>query len=121
MSIDASPRSLVRGGNAALWWNMLGAPMVWSCEMLVNYALVPRECLAGDRGMLHLVWGGALAAVAVIAISSLHQWRLFGRNEIDGQGRYRFMVGIGLLNALLFGLLILVQGAACIVFDPCLK
>jgi hypothetical protein len=121
MSMDGTPKALIRGGNAALWVNMLGAPMIWSAEMLVNYALVPRECLAGDRWILHLVWGGALAMAVVIGISSLYQWRLLGRSDAEHQERFRFMVKVGCLNSLLFGMLILAQGIACIIFDPCLK
>jgi hypothetical protein len=121
MSVDTNPNTLVRGGNVTLWINLLAAPLLWSGQMLVNYALVPKVCPAGNRWLLHVVWIASLLIVAGIGASARRNWQVLSRAEDPQYERPRFMAKVGFLVCALFAVLILSQGVACFIIDPCFK
>jgi hypothetical protein len=113
-----------------LWFGLLGAPLAWSIQTLVNlpvssHACFPRiEPLAVPgtgalRGILFVVSVGAIVIGIAALATAVHGWRLT-RNEHQsrggkgsehdrgtalaetGEGRTRFMAAAGLMTSVTF-------------------
>lgn len=104
------------------WAGLLAGPLAWALSTQLNYALVSWQC-AHDLPVIPLV---ALALVLICAAGGSLSWqalRLGGASSqpdrtIDTE---RFVALIGILSALLFALVILMQGAASLVLDSCTR
>jgi hypothetical protein len=102
-------------GTPALWAGVLGAPLAWSLQLQVGYALVPWVC----RHQVHWVLPALTVLFVLIAVAcGLLSWRDFHRS--GPAGRTRFLGALGLMTSSLFGLVILAQGIAWFFIDPCL-
>ena len=114
-------------GPISLLYAFLGAPLAWVLHLLLSYWLVALSCSTG--------WGGAkvgllgLTAVCFIAamaagLLARRNWRLLRGEEITGapydpRRIHGFlMIGGGVL-ALLFGLVILLNGAGPALVPTC--
>jgi hypothetical protein len=106
---------------AASWAGLFCGPAAWAVATQLNYALVPWLCAKGAIAVPWIALG--LAAAALIGM--LLSWRALlaakaGSADLPRLARTeRFLAGIGILMAILFALVILLQGFAGLVFEGC--
>jgi hypothetical protein len=118
-------------GSAALWFAVLGAPLAWITHLAVSYSLEewfacspsnsqPGEVLGLDVRTVALIVTAALALVAVAAgvtaMSCLRKIRAAGD---EGNRRPRWMAIAGIMNSVLYLLIILVGIAPALILDVC--
>jgi hypothetical protein len=97
-------------------------PTAWLIDTQANYALVPWVC----AHQVQAVPAVAAAMVAVALFGGLLSWRGYaaggGMSYPDspvGGRPHRFLALIGIATALLFAIVIVVHGAAGVVFHGC--
>ena len=97
-------------------------PAAWLIDTQANYALVPWVCAHQVR-LVPLV---ALVMVLVSLSGGFLSWRAWAMagsapepHSSAGGRPYRFIAAIGIAAALLFGLVIVLQGFAGLVFHGC--
>lgn len=98
----------------------LGGPFAWFAHLLISYGLVYVPCAV--RLPLLLLVTFVLGAIAIAA--GVVSWRLLQQSPAPGSvspygGRARFFGYGGLLNSVLFLLIILAEGAAALVLGGC--
>jgi hypothetical protein len=97
------------------------APFAWALNTQLTYAIVPWVCLRGPNIVPAIAMLNALIALAGGFLS----WRARSARAEDASsdphgGRpHRFVAGMGMLMAVLFAAVILLQGAAGLVFQGC--
>jgi hypothetical protein len=98
------------------------APAAWLVNTQANYALAPWVC----AHQIQLVPVVSLLMAAISLAGGFLSWRAYASASVapfpdsSGAGRpYRFLAGIGIVMAVLFAAVILVQGAAGLVFHGC--
>jgi hypothetical protein len=105
------------------WTGVLLPPIAWLTQLQTQLTLVPIVCVRGGGWSLHAATAGALALALLGARMAWVEWRRAGSAwpgaESDKVTRSRFLSAIGLLTAALFSALVLAQGAAALVYDPC--
>ena len=135
---DSAPVNGVSLG--ALWFGLLAAPIAWSDQLMVDYALIAHSCFpatmmrdvplfASARGIvlgvsaLAIIVGIAGLVVAVRAYA-----RIGGHHESDRQqfhnapvaeGRARFMALMGILASSLFLGGIVLHTLGIVMLAPC--
>jgi hypothetical protein len=101
------------------WAGLAAGPAAWAVATQLNYALVPWACA---RGAAWLVVPGLALLLALAAaggaLLSLRARRSTAGGAGDGQPHH-FLATVSALAAALFTLLILLQGAAGLVFSGC--
>lgn len=114
----------------AVWFGLLGAPLAWGAQLLINSALGAHGCYPHDVPLAVPVWsdmrqvmlGVEVAAILVCAAALLSAWFTWRRARHEkqgsghhvveaGDGRTRFMAMAGLMTSLLF---LAGAGFACI-------
>jgi hypothetical protein len=96
------------------------APAAWAVNTQLNYAIVPWVCAHGSNIVPAIAIVSALAALA----SGVPSWRAWSAGQGASEGLHgrrprRFVAGLGVLLALLFSTVILLQGAAGLVLQGC--
>lgn len=105
----------------ALWFGLFGAPVVWSIQLMLNFALVAHSCfpvseprttpLFDALGItVLLVSVGALVIALAAFVTAWRSWRTTRREHAGGEellleageGRTRFMATAGMLVSGLF-------------------
>jgi hypothetical protein len=106
-----------------LWLNLLGAPFLFLCHLLVGYSLVPWACAAGKRWVLQL---NGILFLAVLAALGVFCWREIRSAGTDTEpnvavplARHRQLAILGLMLTALFFLATLAQFIATLIIDPC--
>jgi hypothetical protein len=101
---------------------IFAGPAAWILSTQVNYALVPWIC-AHQVPLVPLV---SLVLAALCAFGGFLSWEAYRTSSVTpptdatGAGRpHRFVALLGVLMAALFALVILVHGAAGLVFHGC--
>jgi hypothetical protein len=103
--------------SAGIW----AGPVAWLASTAANYALVPWMCAHKVRVIPAL----ALTLVAVSLSGAYLSWRGLGSGDpvtpedAAGGRPHRFVAAVGVLTAVLFALVIAVQGAAGLFFSGC--
>jgi hypothetical protein len=99
------------------WAGFVSGPGAWAVSTQVNYGLAPWEC-AHRAGVVP--WFAAALALLALAGGFL-SWRAWQRPEAAGRPprTERFIAGVSLAMAILFALVILMQGTAGLVFNGC--
>jgi hypothetical protein len=101
------------------WAGLAAGPAAWAVATQLNYALVPWACSRGAAWLLIPALALLLAFAAVGGgLLSLRARQGTAGGGGGGQPRH-FLAMIGALAAALFALLILLQGAAGLVFSGC--
>lgn len=107
----------------ALWFGLLGPPLIWAARFGTSYALVPYACDRDAPALLQVVTLVALLATAGAGLTAWQAWRAAGRGRRlelgEPAGRTRFMALAGMLSSALFFLLIVAEGLALFFTDPC--
>jgi hypothetical protein len=99
-----------RLGHTIGWW---GAPMAWAINMQLGQTLPHLDC-AMQRS-----WSGAATLVALaVAIGSVG-WSIRAARHLSGTERFVAISGSGISSIVTFA--VLLQGAATLVIDPCLR
>ena len=111
-------------GKPALWAGIIGAPMIWLTQFLICYALVPYVCHTHKFFSLHLTTLIALILVAAAGVVCWKEWMDSGlrspqSEDGDRLGSTRLAALVGLLSSALTFLLIVAQGIATFMVDPC--
>jgi hypothetical protein len=101
---------------------IFAGPAAWLVNTQLGYALVPWIC----AHKVQLVPVVALGALLISLAGAFLSWRAWATASAEptpdrsGGGRpHRFVAGVGILVALLFALVILVQGSAGFVLQGC--
>ncbi|UCI10511.1 hypothetical protein [Mesorhizobium sp. B1-1-8] len=104
------------------WGGLLSGPLAWAISTQLNYALVPWQC----NRQVPLV----LPAALLLAVLSLLGAGLSWRAKRQGGAAFkpqrtrsteRFVADLGILAALLFALVIVMQASAALILDECLR
>ena len=127
-------------GLGALWFGLLGGPVAWTLQLLVDYPLVAHYCFpdAAKRTMptldsLHLlviiVSALALAVGIAALLTAIRSWRVsggeFGSERVTlveaapPPGRVRFMALGGILASSLTIVGIAMHGGFILMLAPC--
>ena len=111
-------------GKPALWFGVIGAPMVWLTQFIINYALVPYVCHTRKFFSFHLTSAIALILVAAAGVVCWKEWVAGGlkapqSEDCDRLGTTRLAAVVGLISSVLSFLLILGQAIATFMVDPC--
>jgi hypothetical protein len=103
---------------------MLGTPILWAVQLLLMYALVPYVCHHGHTWLLYATTLAFVGLAALVGYLAFVSWKRSGA-EIenmdtgDSLARSRFMAMLGVLSAIIFGMLIVWQGIPSLILDPC--
>ncbi|ESZ77348.1 MULTISPECIES: hypothetical protein [unclassified Mesorhizobium] len=104
------------------WGGLLSGPMAWAISTQLNYALVPWQC----NRQVPVV----LPVALVLAVLSLLGGALSWRAKRQGGAAFKpertrsteqFVADLGMLAALLFALVIIMQGSAALILDECMR
>jgi hypothetical protein len=101
---------------------VFAGPVAWFISTQGNYALVPWMC-ANKTQIVPML---AAALVVLSLLGGFLSWRAFANagsvpeSDRAGGGRpHRFVAAVGIMMAVLFALVIAVQGLAGVVFNGC--
>lgn len=113
-----------KGTSPSLWAGVLGAPVLWSAELIVTYALVPRACLTHHDWTLHLSTALFLCLTLAGGLVCWLEWRRVRDATPSGAdasvpGRNYFLAVLGVLTSGLFALLIFAQGLMPFFLNAC--
>ncbi|MEA2936474.1 MAG: hypothetical protein QOD74_3120 [Variibacter sp.] len=106
------------------WAGLALGPFAWALSTQANYAWAPWACTFNVNAVPFVAAGLALLSFAGAALSWLAWRRHDGSGmpipEQDGHPR-NFLSGIGVGCGVLFGLVVVLQGMAALIIDPCLR
>lgn len=97
-----------------LWILVLGPPVIWAARFMATYGISPLACAADALVLLHGITLVSAAAVAALGWVSWRDWRA------ARAARTRAMTLFGLMAAALFLVVIIAEGLANVMIDPCL-
>lgn len=104
------------------WGGLAAGPGAWAVSTQLNYTLVDWQCGHGFPAIPL----AALVLVLLAAVGGALSWRAWHHGgasfkperAIDTE---RFLAMIGILSAALFSAVILLQGAASLILDECVR
>jgi len=106
------------GGTAPLWAGVLGAPAAWLVQMQSMYSFSTWSCWHHTKALLFTFNVVLLLTAIGGGLLSLTYWR--GRKSFpDRELRVMFLSGLGIVSSIMYSLLIVSQGIAVIMLDPC--
>lgn len=98
---------------------VLAGPAAWITNTTLNFALVTDRCASGGT-VVPLISAAMLAVALAGAALSWRAWRDLPPDMAAQGGSPRHMLAVsGVFSGLLFALVILLQGAAGMVFHGC--
>jgi hypothetical protein len=140
VSHPAPARGEVR--ESLLWLGVFGAPVLWSLQLLANYATIAEGCSPAPDGHAALSIGGVRAAAWIVTAiaaagalaAGLVAWQAWQRSKDEraspnaraheslleiGEGRTRFMACFGLLSSGLFLIAVLFAALSLLLVSGC--
>ncbi|MBS7700025.1 MULTISPECIES: hypothetical protein [unclassified Chelatococcus] len=104
------------------WGGLLAGPCAWAISTQLNYALVEWQCATRFPVIPINALGLTLIALAGGALS-WRAWRKGGAafKPERALSTERFVSMIGMLTAVLFAAVILMQGVAALILDECTR
>ena len=107
----------------ALWLLIVAAPIIVAIQMQINFVLVRLACSAQRNIALYAVIIVAIVLTGSTALISLAVWRVEGATwpteSPDLSARIRFIAVLGILSSGMSLLVIVAQGIATVMFNPC--
>jgi len=107
----------------ALWMLIVAGPVIVAIEMQANFVLVRQACSAQRNVMLYAVIIVAMLLTIATVLVAISLWSRAGTawptEAIDLANRIRFITALGILSSGMSFLVILAQGIATVLFDPC--
>ena len=107
----------------ALWLLIVAAPIIVAIQMQTNYVLVRQACTAQRNIALYVVTIVAIVLTVATALIALAVWRVEGitwpRESTELSDRIRFIAVLGMLSSGMSLLVIVAQGIATVLFNPC--
>jgi len=106
-----------------LWFGMVGGPMAGMLMVWINYPLVDRACVSGNRLWLH---GTTLLFLLIAIAAGLSSWRFyqslgdFPLTEGGVMPRSRFMALVGMFTASLAIIEIAMQWIPVFLLGSCI-
>lgn len=106
-----------------LWFGMVGGPMAGMLMVWINYPLVDRACVSGNRLWLH---GTTLLFLFIAIAAGLSSWRFYERlgdfplTEGGVMPRSRFMALVGMFTASLAIIEIAMQWIPVFLLGSCI-
>ncbi|HEX2602530.1 MAG TPA: hypothetical protein VHL32_10540 [Gemmatimonadaceae bacterium] len=106
-----------------LWFGMVGGPMAGMLMVWINYPLVDRACVSGNRLWLH---GTTLLFLLIAIAAGLSSWRFYQRlgdfplTEGGVMPRSRFMALVGMFTASLAIIEIAMQWIPVFLLGSCI-
>jgi hypothetical protein len=127
-----------RVGPWAMWFAILGAPVAWSLQQLINPPIFGHGCFPNDVPLAESIWrnGASVAftvevvAIVVCLLAGIVAWRNWERTRGEkdgsahhlleaGDGRSRFMAMVGLICSGLFLLAVVVSAGFLYLVSGC--
>jgi hypothetical protein len=112
--------------DTALWFGMLGPPIVALLHQQVSYVLVPKYCHEGSALWLRVT---SIACLAIVIVAGITALSCLARARPEGAGsaqqeesplaRPHFMAMVGVFSSALSLLIIIAQAIATFMLDPC--
>jgi hypothetical protein len=118
-------------GSAALWFGLLGGPIAWSVQLVLNYALeegiactpasrTPGAILGLSTSFWIVVVSAVLAAITLAALTtSIAAFRRLRRDDSTPGRRAEWMAFAGIVNSVVFLLPILLAFIPALVLETC--
>ena len=107
----------------ALWLLVVAAPVIVAIEMQTNFVLVRQACSAQRNIVLYAVIIVAAVLTITTALIALALWRVEGiiwpTESTELSARIRFIAVLGMLSSGMSLLVIVAQGIATVLFNPC--
>ncbi|HKP83688.1 MAG TPA: hypothetical protein VJT69_16855 [Pyrinomonadaceae bacterium] len=107
----------------ALWLLVVAAPVIVAIEMQTNFVLVREACSAQRNVALYAVIVVAIVLTVTTALIALALWRVEGiiwpTESTELSARIRFIAVLGMLSSGMSLLVIVAQGIATVLFNPC--
>lgn len=110
-----------RVGRWSIWFGIIGAPLAWNLQLLVNASLVSHGCYPHDVPLASPIWSDLrtvttavdAVAVAICIAAGIAAWLSWRRSRDEkpgtarhlvgnGDGRTRFMAMSGMMTSALF-------------------
>jgi hypothetical protein len=124
-ALDTASLPPLRSGRQllALWFGVLGPPVLWLIHLQVNYITVPLACRRDAPVIVHGVTVAAIMMVAATGLLALRNWRHAGREWPDSSAgivsQDRFLAAVGLLCSALIIMALVAQWLPTFFLDPC--
>jgi membrane protein YdbS with pleckstrin-like domain len=121
--VSAMEEELQQTTPKALWLLIILPPAIGAAAMQADFVLVRQACAAQRNVALYGVTIVGLALMIATAFIAFTIWRVEGSRwpteEADLSTRIRFIAMLGILSSAMSFLLLLAQGIATMLFDPC--
>jgi hypothetical protein len=102
---------------------IVAGPAIVAIQMQANFILVRQACSAQRNVALYAVIILAMLLTIATVLVAISLWKRAGTvwptEAIDLANRIRFITALGILSSAMSFLVILAQGIATVVFDPC--
>jgi hypothetical protein len=102
-----------------LWVGAVAAPIAWSIQFLIIYALVPHACKVGANKSLHIT---SVIFILIGVVAGILSWWNLGQKEHSFEEEREsiiFMGRLGIMTSALFTLIMLAQVIPTFFIDPC--
>ena len=122
MVMKAEQQSMRAAGKE--WFGVLGGPVAWLLQFIVNYALVRWECIGHSSMTIHLVSAGFLLVViaaGIVSVNNFARTRGHPASEEKMASRHHFMAVLGIFTSSIFTLGIIMQAIASFIWNPCMR
>jgi hypothetical protein len=118
--VHPAPGRPLRDG--LLVFGVLGGPVAWAAQLVVQYAATPALCGSGRTPLLHLVTAAALVVTGAALVAARRAGRTVGEaaEEVTVR-RVHAMRLAGTVTSGFFLLVVLAQGLPALLLDPCLR
>lgn len=107
----------------ALWLLVVAPPIIGAIAMQANYVLVRQACSAHRNLALYAVTIAGMVLIVAAALIAFAVWRMEGSkwpgDKVDLPARIGFIGVLGIMSSVMSLLVLVAQGIATLVFDPC--
>ncbi len=114
-------------------WRVIAAPIVWALHFLFCYVYGAIHCAKAGRdaslaGPTYVIVGATVIALALIALSTHHLWRVRGRSLTDSdfefehntpEERHRFLSHVALMLCVLSAIAVLYVAIPMLYLTSC--